>query len=96
MTQHVIEQCREYALRVDPPEGIWGGMTARQRGEVLGLDSRERHSRYAHELAEWHRKPCGTHAAYMRHRRNDEEPCVVCLVAEQYRNAEWRKRRAGT
>ena len=53
----VIEQCREYALRVDPPEGIWGGMTARQRGEVLGLDSRERHSRYAHELAEWHRKP---------------------------------------
>lgn len=26
-------------------------------------------------------KPCGTHAAYQRHRRRGETPCTACLAA---------------
>lgn len=26
-------------------------------------------------------KPCGTHAAYQRHRRSGEPPCSACLAA---------------
>ena len=36
-------------------------------------------------------KPCGTNAAYVRHRRHGEYPCADCLEAH---NEENRKRRA--
>lgn len=36
-------------------------------------------------------KPCGTEAAYQRHRRRGESPCVDCVAAHSSLNAE-RKR----
>ena len=37
-------------------------------------------------------KPCGTEAAYRRHLRNDESPCLACRRAK--READARRRRA--
>ncbi len=31
----VIEECREYALAIREPHGIWGGMTEQERKEAL-------------------------------------------------------------
>lgn len=33
----------------------------------------------------WEHKPCGTSAAYRRHRRRGESPCRACLAAERRR-----------
>lgn len=32
----VIEQCREHALRVREPYGVWGGLTEEDRDRILG------------------------------------------------------------
>jgi hypothetical protein len=43
-------------------------------------------------------QPCGTVAAFRRHKRNGEEPCEACKVAERDRQAEMyqnRKAREG-
>jgi len=31
----VIEQCREHALRVQEPYGVWGGLTESERAKLL-------------------------------------------------------------
>lgn len=39
--------------------------------------------------------PCGTHAAYERHKRNSETPCDACLVGErEYQRARYARRKA--
>jgi hypothetical protein len=35
--------------------------------------------------------PCGTRAAYERHRRRGEEPCRPCFEAKSIRNARYRE-----
>ena len=38
----------------------------------------------------WDLTPCGTPAAYRRHRRNGEKPCAACKRAEaQYNSRRW-------
>jgi len=40
-------------------------------------------------------RPCGTHAAFNRHRVAGEEPCPACWMAErEYQTARGRRRRA--
>lgn len=36
----VIEQCREHALSVPEPYGVWGGLTEEEREELLAPDQR--------------------------------------------------------
>ncbi len=31
----VIRQCREHALRVQEPYGVWGGLTINERAEII-------------------------------------------------------------
>ncbi|MDT3767194.1 WhiB family transcriptional regulator [Gleimia hominis] len=40
----VLEQCREHALRVMEPYGVWGGMTEEERREVARSRKRRRAS----------------------------------------------------
>jgi WhiB family redox-sensing transcriptional regulator len=35
----VIEQCRQHALKVQEPYGVWGGLSERDRAEILGTRS---------------------------------------------------------
>lgn len=36
-------------------------------------------------------QPCGTQAAYFRHRRNGEVPCAACVRAHSDYNAAWKR-----
>lgn len=39
--------------------------------------------------------PCGTHAAYERHKRRSEEPCPACVAGErEYQRARYARRKA--
>ncbi len=38
----VMELCREHALRVREPYGVWGGLTEDERTAILGERERER------------------------------------------------------
>lgn len=38
--------------------------------------------------------PCGTHAAYQRHRQHHQQPCAACRVGERDYQAERHQRRA--
>jgi WhiB family redox-sensing transcriptional regulator len=31
----VLERCREHALKVQEPYGVWGGLTPRERDRIL-------------------------------------------------------------
>lgn len=37
----VLEQCREHALRVQEPYGVWGGLSPDERADLI-VDGRER------------------------------------------------------
>lgn len=48
-----------------------------------------------HDLRVREVRPCGTHAAYVRHKSRHEVPCTVCADAERaYQRARARRRRA--
>ncbi|WP_109472808.1 WhiB family transcriptional regulator [Ornithinimicrobium cavernae] len=36
----VISECREHALTVPEPYGVWGGLTEEERAEILALQDR--------------------------------------------------------
>lgn len=36
----VIEQCREHALALPEPYGVWGGLTEQERADIVALDER--------------------------------------------------------
>ena len=36
----VMEQCREHALQVQEPYGVWGGLTINERAEILSTNHR--------------------------------------------------------
>jgi WhiB family redox-sensing transcriptional regulator len=74
----VLRDCGRWAILRPEPFGIWGGMTARERGRVrkrLG----KRATLVGREL-----QPCGTPAAIRRHQRHKEPLCRAC-VREQAR-----------
>jgi len=35
----VIDRCREHALRVQEPYGVWGGLSESERAELVGQQS---------------------------------------------------------
>lgn len=40
-------------------------------------------------------QPCGTHAAYARHKKAHEQPCSACVEAErEYQRARYARRKA--
>ena len=40
-------------------------------------------------------KPCGTTAAYQRHHRNRETPCLACVLANRTARRDWYRARHG-
>lgn len=74
----VLAECRDYALTYPRLHGVWGGLSERQREQMVGplpLDPEE-----AGLL------PCGTAAAYKRHLRHGEAPCLACTEANRLAN----------
>lgn len=80
----VPDECAVYAQETGSEYGIWGG-------QLQGHDVRlKRAPRKVDETREL--QPCGTPAAYMRHRAHGELPCLPCRVANSHASAE-RKRK---
>lgn len=79
-----LAPCRDYALTT-LVEGVWGGLTADERAairaargivaEPLSFGTR---STLGREV-----EPCGTPAAYARHKRNGEQADRRCLDAHR-------------
>lgn len=78
----VVIECARHALETGVPEGIWGGLTAKERSRILGVPARYRMIAVASRL------PCGTYAAYRRHRANNEPVCPPCAAAHTAYNSE--------
>lgn len=74
----VRDACGQYAQELGVSHGMWGG--------------EYRNDRHSRAEAGFHRKPCGTIAAYRRHHRNHETPCHRCVFANSIYQAQ--KRRA--
>ncbi|AQT78303.1 hypothetical protein B1R94_02210 [Mycolicibacterium litorale] len=89
----VIAACRDYALRTGQPDGIWGGLTQTQRTKLLGVSSFVRRTLRDSEDPDRRLKPCGTPAAYERHRRRREPICDPCRKANTRRHIEAQKQR---
>lgn len=75
MTCPVRAKCLNYALTHDEPHGIWGGVDE---------DRRERLRRSLRIP-----RPHGTHARYLSHVKEGEEPCGPCKRAHADHNHEW-------
>lgn len=69
----IRQACLQRALDLREPWGMWGGLTAAERGRLVGAVLKR--------PAERHLKPCGTDAARRRHQRVGER-CVVCGVRD--------------
>lgn len=76
----VMADCRAESERIGAPWGIWGGETQKQRSTRTGIPSRVLADR---EMRGAHLRPCGTHAAYMRHLHSGEKPCQPCIDANR-------------
>ncbi len=76
------------------PQGIWGGWLFRDRDRPAPVGA----SRVAAPLKRLPLQPCGTTAAYKRHRAHGEPPCLPCLAAAKTsaaaRNRKMRVRKA--
>lgn len=85
----VAEPCLAWALAHDEP-GIWAGTTANDRQRIRrGEPLPERKAPAA--KAEPSKAPCGTPAAYMRHRRRGEKACDACREAQRLKTARRRR-----
>lgn len=71
----VEAECLQHAL-THKEEGFWGGLLERERKRILKNKPRQ--------LA-----PCGTGAAFQRHKRNGETPCDACREAKNAEAREW-------
>lgn len=81
----VVTQCRAFAIDNTIPHGVFGGQTQKVRNKVLGIRAD------AAPVEDWQLdlKPCGTAAAYRRHQRRGEKPCVACMEG----NAQYSRQR---
>ena len=70
--------CLRYAIDHPELEGIWGGLSARQRR----LIRRDRNA------------SCGTYGGYLKHRKADEEACDECKAANAHRSRLKRQKRS--
>ena len=68
------DRCLDYALGDRSLVGIWGGTSQRERARIRRDNPRPKKVRLAI-------KPCGTNAAFKRHQRNGETPCLACKTA---------------
>jgi hypothetical protein len=74
--------CLEYALRQEiAVDGIWGGTSVVDRRRI-------RRERGIDDV-----KPCGTRAAYTRHRQRGETPCPDCTAANSAYHRAYDQRR---
>lgn len=70
----VINDCLRFALDQAPREGIWGGLTPKERNKVSPRRPGERRQpTIAH----------GTEAGYKAHRRCGEDACNACASASR-------------
>ncbi len=83
----VQAECLEYALKCRIRVGVWGGLSAKERDEIL------------QERPKPPRRPqftCGTPSGYKGHYRAREVPCGECRRAMTVQRAEQRlKQREG-
>lgn len=77
----VADQCLKHAMDTHEFYGVWGGTSPKQRRKLREGRPIRRHL-----------KPCGTPAAYRRHKDHGEEPCDVCIEGMR---EEWRRGRLG-
>ena len=71
--------CLNYSLNIPNLVGIWGGMSGRERREIVGRpDKPIKH---------------GTAAGYAAHLRRKTKPCDACRVANSDRAAEAKRHR---
>lgn len=87
----VKQQCLTDALDNEQTFGIWGGHTADERK----LIRRRNITRRRGPDPDMIKHPCGTAAAYARHRRNNETPCILCKDAHSRYKRDLRQRRYG-
>ncbi|MFG2225357.1 WhiB family transcriptional regulator [Streptomyces sp. NPDC048644] len=67
----VRQACEDWAVKAGEPDGIWGGLTPRDRAELRSARSRDRHD-------------CGTETAWRAHLSRGES-CVICREAHDDR-----------
>ena len=103
----VIDTCRQEG-RKGHEAGIWGGENDLERAiagypplyQPRRVQDAIRKAREAGIVIPNYRKPgkplhpCGTNAAYRRHLRDHEEPCVPCREANKLYQAQRRERYA--
>jgi WhiB family redox-sensing transcriptional regulator len=81
----VVAECLDYALTYHEPEGVWGGMTPRERREAATTPFVPLRPSTA---------VCGTTGGYRRHRRLGEDPCQRCRDAHAAYGRQWKRREA--
>lgn len=79
----VITQCLQHALDHDESDGVWGGLSAEERRELLAAPPLPPMSEMAH----------GTEAGAKQHERRNEEPCPRCRDGARRAQIERRARR---
>jgi len=67
------DECRQWALDNQEPQGVWGGMTEAERKHALGLS---RNSRLQGPQTEH-----GTNSGYVQHLQRKTVPCGACRYA---------------
>lgn len=92
------EPCLQWALDHDEA-GVWGGTTDRdrdrlRRGEPLVERKPARTAPSGPERPRRELAPCGTPAAYKRHRSRGETPCDACREANTAKGRAWREKAA--
>lgn len=73
------EKCLDWAI-ANNEVGIWGGTSERQRRKLAKARAAAGVPRKPKAR---HVQPCGTDAAYARHRRNNEPACGACTEAHR-------------
>ena len=71
----VQRECGTWAVESGQRDGVWAAMTERQLRSAIRARKTKPETRGAKP------QPCGTSAAYQRHRAHGEEPCAPCKQA---------------
>ena len=81
----VAQQCADAAIDNTEMFGIWGGLTPRQLRQARSHKHRHKNDPQPAPAPpptpSRRPAPCGTEAAYHRHRRNNQQACPGCTTA---------------